>query len=75
VDRVAAWADAGATGSTLLYLLKQVELAVRSDLDEITRPAGLTALQHTALTVLDQHPDLTSAHGATRPTVVAWSSS
>jgi DNA-binding MarR family transcriptional regulator len=73
VDRVAAWADAGATGSTLLYLLKQVELAVRSDLDEITRPAGLTALQYTALTVLDQHPDLTSAHLARHSFVTAQS--
>jgi DNA-binding MarR family transcriptional regulator len=46
---------------TLLYLMKQVELAVRSRLDELLRPAGLTALQYTALTVLERHPDLTSA--------------
>ena len=48
--------------STLLYLMKQVELAVRAQLDEIARPAGLTALQYTALTVLERHPDLTAAH-------------
>src|SRR3954453_8518654 len=48
--------------STLLYLMKQVELAVRAELDELTRPVGLTALQYTALTVLERHPDLTSAH-------------
>lgn len=47
---------------TLLYLMKQVELAVRAELDELARPAGLTALQYTALTVLESHPDLTSAH-------------
>src|ERR1700710_2581545 len=48
--------------STLLYLMKQVELAVRAELDELTRPAGLTTLQYTALTVLERHPDLTAAH-------------
>jgi DNA-binding MarR family transcriptional regulator len=48
--------------STLLYLMKQVELAVRSELDDLARPAGLTALQYTALTVLERHPDLTAAH-------------
>jgi DNA-binding MarR family transcriptional regulator len=48
--------------STLLYLMKQVELAVRAELDDLTRPAGLTALQYTALTVLERHPDLTAAH-------------
>jgi DNA-binding MarR family transcriptional regulator len=54
--------DDGARPSTLLYLMKQVELAVRAELDELTRPEGLTALQYTALTVLQRHPDLTSAH-------------
>jgi DNA-binding MarR family transcriptional regulator len=47
---------------TLLYLMKQVELAVRAELDELARPVGLTALQYTALTVLERHPDLTAAH-------------
>src|SRR5260370_17502295 len=45
----------------LLYLVKQVELAVRSHLDALLRPAGLTALQYTALTVLERHPDLSAA--------------
>lgn len=49
------------TGVTLLYLLKQVELAVRSSLDEVTSAHGLTSLQYTALTVLERQPDLTSA--------------
>jgi DNA-binding MarR family transcriptional regulator len=53
---------ASAPPSTLLYLMKQVELAVRAELDELARPAGLTALQYTALTVLERHPDLTAAH-------------
>lgn len=46
---------------TLLYLIKQLELAVRSHLDETVRDAGLTVLQYTALTVLERHPQLTSA--------------
>ena len=45
----------------LLYLVKQVELAVRARLDSLLRPAGLTALQYTALTVLERHPDLSAA--------------
>ena len=40
----------------LLYLVKQVELAVRARLDELLRPDGLTALQYTALTVLEATP-------------------
>jgi DNA-binding MarR family transcriptional regulator len=58
---------------TLLYLMKQVELAVRARLDELVRPAGLTALQYTALTVLERQPDLTSAHLARNSFVTAQS--
>jgi DNA-binding MarR family transcriptional regulator len=53
--------------------MKQVELAVRARLDELVRPAGLTALQYTALTVLERHPDLTSAHLARSSFVTAQS--
>ena len=55
-------ADYADPPSTLLYLMKQVELAVRAELDELAKPEGLTALQYTALTVLERHPDLTAAH-------------
>ncbi|WGL51345.1 MarR family transcriptional regulator [Nocardioides sp. BP30] len=58
---------------TLLYLMKQVELAVRAELDELARPVGLTALQYTALTVLERHPDLTAAHLARLSFVTAQS--
>lgn len=58
---------------TLLYLIKQVELASRAGLDELTRPAGLTALQYTALTVLERHPDLTAARLARNSFVTAQS--
>jgi DNA-binding MarR family transcriptional regulator len=56
---------------TLLYVVKQVELAVRARLDEILRPAELTVLQYTALTVLERHPDLTSAQLARNSFVTA----
>ena len=51
----------GRAEPTMLYLMKQVELAVRSHLDELLKPAEITALQYTALTVLERHPNLTSA--------------
>src|SRR4051794_41805709 len=44
---------------SLLYAVKQVELAVRAHLDELLRPSGITALQYTALTVLDRRGGLT----------------
>ena len=55
--------DSGAVkpSPSLLYAVKQVELAVRAHLDELLRPAGITALQYTALTVLDRRAGLTTA--------------
>lgn len=58
---------------TLLYVMKQVELAVRARLDDIVRPAGISALQYTALTVLERHPDLSSAQLARNSFVTAQS--
>jgi DNA-binding MarR family transcriptional regulator len=58
---------------TLLYIMKQVELAVRSRLDDMFRPIGLTALQYTALTVLERHPNLTSAQLARNSFVTSQS--
>jgi DNA-binding MarR family transcriptional regulator len=57
----------------LLYLVKQVELAVRSHLDSLLRPAGLTALQYTALTVLERQPDISSAQLARHSFVTSQS--
>jgi DNA-binding MarR family transcriptional regulator len=48
-------------GPSLLYAVKQVELAVRAHLDELLRPSGTTVLQYTALTVLARRDGLTSA--------------
>ena len=44
-----------------LYLVKQLEQAVRARLDEVLRPAAITPLQYTALTVLERHTDLSTA--------------
>lgn len=63
--------NAGAPPPTLLYVVKQVELAVRARLEEILAPVGLTVLQYTALTVLERHPDLTSAQLARNSFVTA----
>lgn len=46
---------------TLLYTVKQLELVSRARLDEVLRPAGVTTLQYTALTVLQRRAGLTSA--------------
>src|SRR5690348_9789314 len=57
----------------LLYLVEQVELAVRARLDKLLRPDGLTALQYTALTVLERHPDMSVAQLARNSFVTAQS--
>lgn len=48
-------------GPGLLYLVKQLELAVRARLDDVLRPVALTPLQYTALTVLERRSGLTTA--------------
>lgn len=58
---------------TLLYLIKQVELAVRARLEFVTREVGLTVTQYTALTVLERRPGLTSAELAKNSFVRAQS--
>jgi DNA-binding MarR family transcriptional regulator len=57
----------------LLYLVKQVEMAIRAHLDNLLRPAGLTALQYTALAQLERHPDLSAAQLARNSFVTAQS--
>ena len=48
-------------GPTLLYLVKQLELAIRARLDEVLRPVAITPVQYTALTVLERRADLSTA--------------
>ncbi len=45
----------------LAYMVKQVELAIRADMDAHAREHGLTALQYTALTVLQRQPGMSGA--------------
>ncbi len=56
---------------SLMYEVKQVELAARALMDEVLRPAGVTTLQYTALTVLDGRDGLTSAELARKSFVTA----
>lgn len=58
---------------SLLYAVKQVELAARSHIDELVKPAGITALQYTALTVLRRRDGLSSAQLARNSFVTAQS--
>ncbi|MEV4315636.1 MarR family transcriptional regulator [Actinocrispum sp. NPDC049592] len=46
---------------SLLYAIKQVELVVRAHLDELLKPSGVTALQYTALTVLQRRDGQSSS--------------
>ena len=59
--------------TSLLYLVKRLELAVRAKLDELLRPSGITALQYTALTVLERHDGLSAAQLARDSFVTAQS--
>lgn len=56
---------------SLMYEVKQVELAVRALMDEVLRPAGVTTLQYTALTVLARREGVTSAELARNSFVTA----
>lgn len=58
---------------SLLYMVKQVELVARSHLDELVKPSGITALQYTALTVLERHDGLSAAQLARDSFVTAQS--
>lgn len=50
-----------ASGPSLLYAVKQVELAVRARLDDLLRSTGVTVPQWTALTVLARREGQTGA--------------
>ncbi|MFE7173967.1 MarR family winged helix-turn-helix transcriptional regulator [Streptomyces sp. NPDC057616] len=66
-------AQAAKASPSLLYMVKQVELVVRAHLDELVRPSGITALQYTALTVLERHDGLSAAQLARDSFVTAQS--
>ncbi|MBP0459237.1 MarR family transcriptional regulator [Streptomyces bomunensis] len=54
-------------------MVKRAELVVRARLEEVLKPAGVTALQYTALTVLQRHDGLTAAQLARDSFVTAQS--
>ncbi len=60
-------------GTSLLYLIKRTELVVRARLEELLKPAGVTALQYTALTVLERHDGISAAQLARDSFVTAQS--
>ncbi|GGG15990.1 MarR family transcriptional regulator [Rhodococcoides trifolii] len=62
---------ADTAGPTLLYAIKQVELAVRAGMDKMLRPLNITVSQYTALTVLRQRDGLSSAQLARNSFVTA----
>lgn len=66
-------ASAARRPASLLYAVKRIELAVRAQLDELLKPSGITAVQYTALTVLEQHEGLPAAELARRSFVTAQS--
>lgn len=45
----------------MLYLVKQLELVVRARIDDLLRPTGVTALQYTALSVLERQPTMSTS--------------
>ncbi|MFV0137854.1 MarR family winged helix-turn-helix transcriptional regulator [Streptomyces sp. HMX87] len=70
--RTAAQGGVGMSPS-LLYLVKRTELVVRARLEEMLKPAGITALQYTALTVLERHDGVSAAQLARDSFVTAQS--
>lgn len=67
----------GAAGDRprITYLVKQLELAIRADVDAMAREHGLTAPQYTALTVLQSHPGMSGAQLSRRSFVSAQAGS
>lgn len=67
IDGVSAPAEPAVPETPLtLYLVKRLELVIRTLLDDVLRPLGLTTQQYTALTVLQSRGSLSSAQLARR---------
>lgn len=68
--------DAALRSTTrITYLVKQLERAIRADMDQVTSTLGLTTLQYTALTVLQRHPGMSGAQLSRRSFVSAQAGS
>src|ERR1700735_3385216 len=59
----------------ITYLVKQLERAIRAEMDQEMSAMGLTALQYTALTVLQCHPGMSGAQLSRRSFVSAQAGS
>ena len=59
----------------IAYRIKQLELAIRADIDVMARAHGITAVQYTALTVLRRQPGMSGAQLARRSFVSAQAGS
>jgi DNA-binding MarR family transcriptional regulator len=59
----------------ITYMVKQLELAARAEMDRIVSDFGVTALQYTALSVLARHPGMSGAQLARRSFVSAQAGS
>ena len=55
----------------LLYVVKQLESAIRAQMDVALRSRRITVPQYTALTVLEQHDDMSAAQLARHTFVTA----
>lgn len=55
----------------VIYVIKQLELALRPRLSDVCLAEGMTAAQYTALTVLERRPGITSSELARRSFVRA----
>lgn len=59
----------------MLYVVKQLERVIRARLDALLKPSGVTALQYTALSVLERTPTMSSSDLARASFVRAQSTS
>lgn len=74
-DPIPAERRAERSPALTLYVVKQLELVIRARLDALLKPAGVTALQYTALSVLERTPAMSSSDLARASFVRAQSTS
>jgi len=63
--------DSGWQSAHTLYLVKQLEMIVRAQMEPIVRSCDLTVPRYTAMTILESTPDISSAELARRTFVSA----
>ncbi|MFI9561005.1 MarR family winged helix-turn-helix transcriptional regulator [Nonomuraea endophytica] len=63
----------GDLGQSVGYVLKQVQAALHTAMDEVLRPLGLTVAQYACLELLGRHPGLSNSELARRAFVTRQS--